>query len=64
MLRIKPEPIYHHRDEALFEVSCDSNWNVVLQKIDRDLVIKHLKVMFETEFDRDKFLDKYLGVGQ
>ena len=50
--------------EDWLDDNCDSNWKVVLQKIDRDLVIKHLKVMFETESDRDKFLDKYLGVGQ
>ena len=39
---------------------CESGWQVVLQKIDRDLVVKQLKVMFETTDDRDIFLDKYL----
>ena len=39
---------------------CESGWQVVLKKIDRDLVVKQLKVMFETTDDRDIFLDKYL----
>ncbi|MDA1090123.1 MAG: hypothetical protein O3A85_07415 [Proteobacteria bacterium] len=39
---------------------CKSDCQVVLQTIDDDMVIKHLKVMFENEADRDLFLDKYL----
>lgn len=50
--------------EDWLDDNCDSGWKVVLQKIDRDMVIKHLCVMFDTESDRDKFLDKYLGVDQ
>ena len=33
-------------------------------KIDKDMVIKQLKVMFETESDRDLFLDKYLKLDE
>ena len=43
---------------------CDSGWQVVLQKIGKNLDIKHLKVMFETEADRDFFLDKYLKIDE
>ncbi len=50
--------------EDWLDDNCQSGWNVVLQKIGRDLVKKHLMVMFETEADRDIFLDKYLKRGE
>ncbi len=46
--------------EDWLDENCQSGWKVVLKKIGRDLVEKHLMVMFETEADRDTFLDKYL----
>lgn len=46
--------------EDWLDENCQSGWKVVLQRIDRDMVRKHLMVMFETEADRDNFLDKYL----
>ena len=46
--------------EDWLDENCQSGWKVVLQRIDKDLVRKHLMVMFETEADRDTFLDKYL----
>jgi len=46
--------------EDWLDESCQSGWKVVLQRIDKDMVNKHLMVMFETEADRDTFLDKYL----
>lgn len=47
--------------EDWLDENCQSDWQVVLQKIDDDMVKKHLMVMFETEADRDTFLDKYLN---
>ncbi len=46
--------------EDWLDENCQSGWKVVLQRIGKDLVKKHLMVMFETEADRDTFLDKYL----
>ena len=46
--------------EDWLDENCQSGWKVVLQRIGKDLVRKHLIVMFETEADRDTFLDKYL----
>ena len=46
--------------EDWLDENCQSGWKVVLQRIGKDMVIKHLTVMFETEADRDTFLDKYL----
>lgn len=46
--------------EDWLDENCQSGWKVVLQRIDKDMVRKHLMVMFETEADRDTFLDKYL----
>ncbi len=46
--------------EDWLDENCQSGWKIVLQGIDKDLVKKRLVVMFETEADRDTFLDKYL----
>lgn len=46
--------------EDWLDENCQSGWKVVLQRIGTNLVEKHLMVMFETEADRDNFLDKYL----
>ena len=46
--------------EDWLDENCDNDWQVVLQKVDINLSSKHLLVMFETESDRDLFLDKYL----
>ncbi len=46
--------------EDWLDENCQSGWKVVLQRIGKNLVKKHLMVMFETEADRDAFLDKYL----
>ena len=46
--------------EDWLDENCQSGWKVVLQKIDKNMVKKHLIVMLETEADRDIFLDKYL----
>ncbi len=46
--------------EDWLDENCQSGWKVVLQRIGRDMVEKHLMVMFETEADRDTFLNKYL----
>ena len=46
--------------EDWLDENCQSGWKVVLQRIDKDMMRKHLMVMFETEADRDTFLDKYL----
>ena len=46
--------------EDWLDDNCDNDWNVVLQKVTQSLETKHLLVMFETEADRDRFLDKYL----
>lgn len=48
--------------EDWLEDHCEEGWNVILQKIDEDMVQKHVKVMFESEVDRDRFLDKYLKI--
>jgi len=50
--------------EDWLDDNCESGWKVVLQKIDDDMVNKHLNVMFETKADRDTFLDKYLKGAQ
>ncbi len=46
--------------EDWLDENCQSGWKVVLQRIDKNMVYKHLMVMFETEVDRNTFLDKYL----
>ncbi|MBL6948200.1 MAG: hypothetical protein ISR51_05945 [Rhodospirillales bacterium] len=46
--------------EDWLDLNCDNGWSVVLQRVDEDLTTKHLIVKFETESDRDRFLDKYM----
>jgi len=46
--------------EDWLDENCDNDWQVVLQKVDVNLSIKHLVVMFKTESDRDLFLENYL----
>jgi len=50
--------------EDWLDDNCDSDCQVVLQKVGMELEIKHLKVMFENETDRDIFLDRYLKVAK
>jgi|APSaa5957512535_1039671.scaffolds.fasta_scaffold395743_2 hypothetical protein len=46
--------------EDWLDDNCNNDWQVVLDKVGKNLNTKHLLVMFETEADRDIFLDKYL----
>ncbi len=46
--------------EDWLDENCESGWNVVLQNVTESLATNSLLVMFETETDRDRFLDKYL----
>jgi hypothetical protein len=46
--------------EDWLDDNCDDYCRVVLQRVSHDRSIKHLLVMFETEADRDRFLEKYL----
>ena len=46
--------------EDWLDENCDNDCRVVLQEVSLDKGIKHLLVMFETEADRNRFLDKYL----
>jgi len=45
--------------EDWLEDNCKNDFKVVLEKIDDDMVKKHLIIMFKTETDRNTFLDKY-----
>lgn len=50
--------------EDWLDENCHNDWNVVLDKIDDDMITKSLTVMFDTEEDRDIFLDRYLNVAK
>jgi len=46
--------------EDWLDEHCDNDCRVVLQKVSEDRSIKHRMVVFETDADRDRFLDKHL----
>ena len=46
--------------EDWLEDHCEGQWNVILEGLDKDLVKKKLKVMFEYEQEREKFFKQYI----
>jgi len=45
--------------EAWLDMSCDGEWSLTIDGMDETLVKKSLKIMFELEADKSRFVNDY-----
>ena len=45
--------------ETWLEDSCDGQWDLIVEGMDDDLIKKSLKITFELEADKRRFIDDY-----
>ncbi len=45
--------------EDFLDAECTGDWHVVLEDIDEDLTRKQVRLMFELEEDKNRFLERF-----